>query len=271
MTKLSTAALQGVPETLLIPLVARARAREHYGHLAFEDREAERILSRVDADVRPFVRDRFTQRLVIVRARALDAITRRFFNRHPEGLGVSLGAGLCTRFLRVAPPKGRWVDVDLPEVIALKEQLVPESERYRQLACSLLDPKWHEFVGWTPGTPLLLVSEGVLLYLPPRGVRDFITRAADHFHTGAELAFDYIQPWLVQSARVVPSVSHTSARFRWGVSSAAEVASWHPRLKVVDDLGLGEGLSVLSPGFRLLHAVTRRHPYGLAHLQIRPA
>lgn len=267
--RVSTAALHGVPETLLIPLVARARAREHFGHLGFVDPDAERILARLDADVRAFARDPFTQRVVIVRARALDAIARRFFMRHPEGLGVSLGAGLCTRFTRISPRGGAWVDVDLPEVIALKRQLVEETSRYRLVAKSLLDPDWSEAIGWEPGRPILLVSEGVLLYLPPEGVRAFITGAAERFTSGGAIAFDFIHPWLVKGAKLQPSVRQTSATFGWGVKHAREVASWHPRLEVIDELSLLEGLGPLTPPLRLLQRVARRHPYGLAHLGIR--
>jgi O-methyltransferase involved in polyketide biosynthesis len=39
---------------------------------------------------------------------ALDEVAQNFINRHPDAVGLDLGAGLDTRVFRIAPR--RWLD-----------------------------------------------------------------------------------------------------------------------------------------------------------------
>jgi O-methyltransferase involved in polyketide biosynthesis len=61
---------------------------------------------------------------IALRARKLDEIALRFVTRHPDAIGLDLGAGLDTRVFRIAPPPTvDWYDVDFPDVIAARRQL----------------------------------------------------------------------------------------------------------------------------------------------------
>ena len=71
---------------------------------------------------------------------------RRFAARHPGGTVVALGEGLETQFWRVNDGRMRWLSVDLPEVVALREELLPASPRLRGRALSALDPRWIDEV-----------------------------------------------------------------------------------------------------------------------------
>jgi O-methyltransferase involved in polyketide biosynthesis len=82
------------------------------------------------------------------RARKLDQIAQRFFARHPRAVGLDLGAGLDTRVFRIDPPATvDWYDVDFPEVIAARQQLLPARAHAHTIGADLTGP-----AGWTPST-----------------------------------------------------------------------------------------------------------------------
>jgi O-methyltransferase involved in polyketide biosynthesis len=50
-----------------------------------------------------------------LRAKKLDQVPSRFLARHPDAVGLDLGAGLDTRVVRLDPPSTvDWYDVDRP-------------------------------------------------------------------------------------------------------------------------------------------------------------
>jgi len=55
---------------------------------------------------------------------------------------VNISAGLDTMFYRVDNGSIRWYDIDLPNVIALRRQLLPETARTTLIARSIFDPSW---------------------------------------------------------------------------------------------------------------------------------
>jgi len=65
-----------------------------------------------------------------LRAKMLDDRVRTFTVEHPDAVVVDLGAGVDTGLFRVSPPATvGWYSVDLPRVIALRDQVMPTSEQ----------------------------------------------------------------------------------------------------------------------------------------------
>jgi len=63
-----------------------------------------------------------------LRARTFDREVRRFLHDHPDGTVIALGEGLETQLWRVNNNHVRWVSVDLPPVIQLRQQLLDPAE-----------------------------------------------------------------------------------------------------------------------------------------------
>ncbi len=83
------------------------------------------------------------------RARKLDEVARGFLARHPDAVGLDLGAGLDTRAFRLDPPSTvDWYDVDFPEVIAARHQLLRPGPTPIPSA-----PTSPTRAGWTPCPP----------------------------------------------------------------------------------------------------------------------
>jgi O-methyltransferase involved in polyketide biosynthesis len=179
------AELGQVQQTLFFPLLARARETSSRRPL-LHDPKAVELAEAIDFDVAAF---RTPMRFVVViRTMILDWWVRQFLAEHPEGTVVELGTGLNTRFERTDNGSVRWIDLDLPDTIALRRRFFADTDRRRTIAASLLDEDWMAEVERHPG-PYFFVSDGVLVYLREEEVTGALGRIAARF-PGSRLAFD---------------------------------------------------------------------------------
>ena len=96
-----------------------------------------------------------------MRLREFDRRAQDFLARHPEAVVVHIGCGLDARFERVDNGQVEWYDLDLPEVIELRHQLLDETARCRFLGCSVFDRTWLDLVSIHASRAFLFLAEGV--------------------------------------------------------------------------------------------------------------
>lgn len=167
--------LAAVPETALWTLYHRA-VEAARPDTVLPDPKAVELVARIDY---PFA-ERFggggglQAQLQALRVACFDREVADFLTRHPRGTVVCLGEGLETQFWRVDNGRADWLSVDLPELISLRERLLPAGPRQRLLACSVTDPSWADEVD--PAQGVLITAQGLLMYLRPGEVRDLIMR-----------------------------------------------------------------------------------------------
>ena len=119
--------------------------------------------------------------------RKFDDKIREYIAEHPRASVVSLAAGRDTTFYRVDNGTIRWYDLDLPAVIEIRRQLLPEPERVTYIAKFLLDPSWFEDVDAQNG--IFMIAGGVLQYFEESEMKQFFSMLADNFPDG-EIIFD---------------------------------------------------------------------------------
>ena len=123
--------LSGVPETLLWTLHNRAQEAMRPDAL-LRDPEAVRLYRAIDYDyARSFGKPDGSHAL---RSRMFDAALRPWLAGHPGGTVVDLACGLETQFQRCDDGRVKWLCVDVPETIAVRERLLPPSARCRPVA-----------------------------------------------------------------------------------------------------------------------------------------
>ena len=258
--------LDGVPETALWTLWFRAvAARGDDGIL--DDPMAIEAVDKLDY---PFA-ERFGQlfpahaRIQALRVRTFDAAVEEFLARHPDGTVVALGEGLETQFWRVDNGAVRWLTVDLPQSVALRQKLLPTHERQRVFAGSALDPAWLDLVD--PAHGVLVTAQGLLMYLQPAEVHALIARCAERL-PGNGMVFDAVPPWMAGAVRR-GTERYQPPPLPWTLVPAelAGLAAIHPGIAEVRDVrppaspGL---LGWLLPRLRYLPVLRRARPMVVA-------
>lgn len=154
------------------------------------DEDAVRIYRAIDYDyLRAFGKPDGSHAM---RSLMFDEAVRAWMQQHPGGTVVELACGLETQFRRVDDGRVRWVCVDLPEAMAVRERYLPSTPRCRGIARDALDPAWMADV--TAAGPIFVSMQGLLMYLQAQEVRALLIAILDRF-PGSTLMFDTIPPW----------------------------------------------------------------------------
>jgi O-methyltransferase involved in polyketide biosynthesis len=169
-----------------------------------------------------------------MRARHFDHWTRAFLAANLEATVLHLGCGLDTRVYRIDPgPKVRWVDVDFPDVIALREQLYAERDGYRRIGSSVTDLAWLDAV---PGdAPVLAVAEGLVMYLHEQDGMALFRRITEQF-PGGQIAFDGYSLTMVRLVSRLSAVRGTKVELFWGVDDPHDLEKQVPKLHLVENV-----------------------------------
>ena len=192
--------LSGISETLLGCLWGRAQLSRKYGSL-FYDEKAIELVEKIDHDFSarnapfedilfntPFKDDLSLFSLWSLRAKQFDDKIRVYIAEHSRASVISLAAGLDTTFYRVDDGLIHWYDLDLPAVIDIRRQLLPEPDRVTYIAQSLLDPSWCTDIKHTK-EGVFMIAGGVLPFFEEAQVKQFFSLLADNFPNG-EIIFD---------------------------------------------------------------------------------
>ena len=156
-----------VQETLIIPLFGRLICSERFPEL-FSDPEAKRICDSLDYD---FTKGRKKMESVVGLFGALEVAQRQYdlccevlayLEDHPKAAVVNLGCGLDDTFHKCDNGLCYGYNIDLPDVIQLRNDLLPAREREQNLAYDLNDFSWMDQIDATNG--VVFFAAGVFYY-----------------------------------------------------------------------------------------------------------
>lgn len=256
-------AANAVSDTLRIPLAARALGDALFPQVAVSDQHARQALQRLNDSGELWLKDRHSVYGVLKRTRIFRELAADYLSRYPQGTVVNLGCGLSHYFQWLDNGQARMLDADLPEVIEQRLKLFgAPGERQQVMELDLCSPGWWDRLGLPASrdaTPVMLICEGVLMYLQPTAVAAVFAEFGERAPAGSTLVFDCMA-WLAAGrARRHPSVRHTQAQFNWGPRRLADLNQDHPRLRTPEQYPVMEsyGLpySLIGPVFRRLFGV----------------
>ena len=208
-----------------------------FAHLDPHDRDAQAAFDATGAGADEFLNDWATVLNILWRTDCIKKMGAAFFAQHPDSPGLNLGAGLSTYFQWLDNGANSWTDTDLPEVISLRELLLaPVQLHCRNHPLDIMQPGW--WIGLRPkryrdAKPVLIICEGVLMYLGAAEVAVVLREIGEHAPAGSELITDFIAPALIGKAAFHPSVRRTGAEFASGAHNGQELANTHPRLQLL--------------------------------------
>jgi len=114
-------------------------------------------------------------------ARSFDSIANLFISNHPGCAVINLACGLDTRFWRIEHERCKYVELDLPELIELKKEILRDHLDYELIGCSVLDTSWIDRVTSEGNSNFLLLGEAVFYYLPKEEVTGLLQVIAQRF------------------------------------------------------------------------------------------
>ena len=156
-----------VQETLVIPLYSRKLCSELYPNL-YRDETAVRLIDRIDYDFSEAEKNsrslmqRFGALEVAMRQNDLAWEVRDYLKAHPNAAVVNLGCGLDNTGRVCDNGRCNIYNLDFPDVIALRQQLLPAGEREQNIPCDLKDPAWFDKIDASGGA--VFFASGVFYY-----------------------------------------------------------------------------------------------------------
>jgi O-methyltransferase involved in polyketide biosynthesis len=226
--------LDGVAETLLITLYARATESKRPDAL-IHDEKAVAMVEQMDRDFSRLKLHGHDEVAVILRLREFDRFARDFLAAHPDGVVVHIGCGLDTRFERIDNGRVEWFDLDMPDVIELRRQLIGgERERYHLLSGSVFDLAWLKLVSHHRPRPFLFIAEGVFPYFEEAQIKSLVQTLQKEF-PNAELVFDAHTPFVIWADNLRLASTKVKARLHFALKHGRDVESWGAGVHMLEE------------------------------------
>lgn len=226
--------LTPVQESLFLTLCGRA-LDSRSPHPILADAMAAGIAGKLGCDCSKFHLSASPVINIAHRAKKLDEIALRFLTRHPGAVGLDLGAGLDTRAFRIAaPPTIDWYDIDFPEVITARRQLLPPRAHAHGVGADLTGPNWLEAI--PADRPAVIVADGLLAFLSPYDMICLLNRLISHFPSG-EVAFNGYSRFAIWAAKHYHGTQSVAGLIKSpGFDDPREPERWDPRLTLVREI-----------------------------------
>lgn len=152
---------------------------------------------------------------VIARTIVLDKLVKTYLAGHGGAVVVNIACGLDTRCYRMSG-YSHWYNLDLPETIAVREKLLPESRKISQIAMSAMDDWGGEIKGTS--TDVLVIIEGLTMYLSESDVKRIFDVIAARFDRATVLV-ETMNPMVVKRFKE-KSIEASKAKFTWAPRTA---------------------------------------------------
>lgn len=167
MDKIKPGIKDNVAETLFIPLLSRAYESSRKDAILVDPMTCE-LIEKIDYDFAKFGKIKMSTAGTAIRLRRYDRLVRWFIDRTmaEDPVIVSIGCGLDSRYQRVPNhDQATFYELDLPEVIDLREKLFPALSNDINLRGSMLETDWMKMLKQKhPHSRFLFLAEGVIIY-----------------------------------------------------------------------------------------------------------
>lgn len=226
-----------VQETLIIPLYSRNLCSKLYPNI-YQDETAVRLINEIDYDFSEAEKNsrslmqRFGALEVAMRQNDLAWEVRDYLKDHPKAAVVNLGCGLDSTGRSCDNGSCKIYNLDFPDVIAVRNELLPADEREKNIPCDLNDTEWLEKIDASGGA--IFFASGVFYYFLTKQVKALVQAMANAF-PGGVLVFDAANRIAV---KMIAKTWLKSAKIKdvgayFAVSDAKdELSLWDSRLKV---------------------------------------
>ena len=204
----------------------------------YRDEMAVHLIDQIDYDFSQVEKkshglmQRFGSLEVAMRQNDLAWEVQNYLADHPDAAVVNLGCGLDGTGRACDNGSCKIYNLDFPDVIAVRNQLLPAGDREENIPCNLNDTEW--FTKIDPSERAIFFASGVFYYFLTEQVRTLVQAMADSF-PGGVLVFDAANRTAV---KMIAKTWLKSAKIQdvgayFAVSDAkSELSTWDSRLQV---------------------------------------
>ena len=226
-----------VQETLILPLYSRKLCTELYPNL-YRDETAVSLINEIDYDFSEAEKNsrglmqRFGSLEVAMRQNDLAFEVKDYLKIHPNAAVVNLGCGLDNTGRSCDNGSCKIYNLDFPDVIAVRNKLLPAGDREENIPCDLNNTEWFSKIDASGGA--VFFASGVFYYFLTEQVKTLVQGMADAF-SGGKLVFDAANRTAV---KMIAKTWLKSAKIKdvgayFAVSDAAkEIGTWDSCLQV---------------------------------------
>lgn len=219
-----------VAETLIIPLLAKVKETNSTFPIIV-DKKAVEILEHIPIDTKRFEGGEISDLGIVVRTEIIDNEIKGLLNFNSKLVIVNLGVGLDTRINRIDKEQLTWFDLDLPEVIKLRNEFFSENERVKFIPKSVLDESWMNEIAEVSNENIVFIAEGLFMYFTELEVCKILTMISDKF-AGAHMYLDVVHSYFIGKG--------ISRKFLWGIRSKSDIERMCENVKVEKSWSTGD-------------------------------
>ena len=159
-------------------------------------------------------------------------------------------------------------NLDLPDVIRSRNELVPAGDREENIACDLNDFSWMNKIDAKQG--VVLYAAGVFHYFTTQQIKDMVIAMADRF-PGGRLVFDAVGKFgrdkLMKGTLKSMGMDDVSGLFY--VEDASELEGWSAKVKLISKKSYMQGYYKLDdPNIKGIHRFLAKLCGNLAKMYI---
>ena len=239
--------INGSAETMLQSFYARAQYSKRKNH-KFNDAKAVELVDKIDYDFSAAAKDSAMGKGVIARTIVFDELVKNFIEKNPGCTVVNIACGLDTRFYRMDNGKITWYNLDLPETIAIRNQIFEESGRVSTIGISALDSAWPKEV--KVRGKMLLIIEGLSMYLTAEENGKILKVIKDNFDNAYILMECLAKTWIKKEG-IEKSIQQTGSKFVFGADHFEDLGNMTKGYHKIKDDNILRGMELFSSAYKL--------------------
>lgn len=232
--KINNTITDSVADTLYITLAMKCKETRRKKPF-FSDPHSCDMIEKIDYDFSKYDKAIRSSIGVAIRANYFDKVEREFILNNPKPIIVHVGCGLDTRFLRLGKQiteKAFFYELDLPEVIEIREKLLPESKNNICISASMFETAWMDDLIKKHGNAnFLFMVEGVFMYFEPEQVKSVVLNITQRFKNSV-LVFDSVNSWMCRNSHRHDTVKLTKTSFKFPLDNPIGIEQWNTNIRL---------------------------------------
>ena len=251
-----------VQETLMVPLYGRKMCSEKFSEL-YKDIFVEKLCARLDYDFSELEKKK---NLFLYEFGALEAAMRQldiiweikeYLKDHPKASLVNLGCGLDETGKTCDNGLCNIVNIDFPDVISIRKQLISEHEREKNIACDLKDYSWINEIDGSNG--VIFFAAGVFHYFKTKEVKTLILKLSREYPGGC-LVFDSVGKLglKLMMKKVLKNMGISDVEGLFYVNNPKKDLNWSEKIRVGSKGYMLGYYDMKSPNVNVFHRLLAR-------------